>query len=271
MRTLTFAALVLTLAAALPAAADSAKQLENVHGEVAYRHGTRPQTPIAPSASVTLSDTDYAITGAQSLAAVDLADSSRVLVGAASKIQLAFFNQAQTASAKFLVYEGKIRFEVRHPKGARANYTFQTPTASIAVRGTQGDIETGPGGSVRVNVYEVCDPNLPVLVTTKNGERFSVVPGQSFFAQYVNGRIQAQVEQLSQQLIDEFSPDFGVPSDWNAAKQQIVAAAQQTAAGAIDNAAPSGVAAQIASGVSGLFGKKSAPATPAPAATPTRC
>jgi len=50
---------------------------------------------------------------------------------------MAFFNQAQIANAKFIIYRGRTRFKIEHPNGKPANYTFQTPTAQIAVRGTE--------------------------------------------------------------------------------------------------------------------------------------
>ncbi len=77
------------------------------------------------------------------------------------------------------------------------------------MRGTEGDIEYSPDGTLRVNVYEVCSPNAPVIVTTSSGQRLSVNPGQSLLAQTVGGVVQAEVSQLTQQIIDQFSPDSG--------------------------------------------------------------
>lgn len=254
--------------AALPAVAAPDKQLQNMRGHVGYQKGSAAQKAVAPNASVGLSDSDYAIVGPESLGVVGLPDSSRVLVGAESKIQLAFFNQAESANAKFVVYQGRVRFEVQHPAGAKANYVFQTPTAAIAVRGTQGDISTQPNGAVRVNVYEVCDPSLPVEVTTKDGQRFQVVPGKSFVAQIVNGRVQAEVETLSQQMIDQFSPDFGVPHSWDQAKGQVVGYAQSTASGAVEHATGNtGIGGQVVQGLGGLLQHKPKP-TPQPSASP---
>jgi hypothetical protein len=245
------------------------KQLQNVKGSVSYEVPPKAPVPIGVNAIVGISDESYAITGAASLGEVILPDSSQVLVGSQSKVQLAFFNQTQIANAKFVIYDGRVRFAVRHPHGAQANYTFSTATASVAVRGTQGDIEQDPGGTLRVNVYEVCDPGAPVRITTKNGAVYTVVAGQSFAAQIVNGIVHAEVQQLTQQLINQFSPEFGVPTSWDAAKGEIVAYAGGQAAGAIDNVAP-GVGQSIVSGVSGLFKKKSSP-KPSAAPSPATC
>ncbi len=254
---------VIGTATALPA---DDKQLQNVKGSVSYQLPKQPAVPIGLNAVVGIADQSYAITGAQSLGEVILPDSSQVMVGSQSKVQLAFFNQSQIANAKFVIYDGRIRFEVRHPKGARANYVFSTPTATVAVRGTQGDIEQDPNGAVRVNVYEVCDPNQPVRVTTSTGATYQVIAGQSFAAQIVNGVLRAAVGQLTQQLINQFSPDFGVPTSWDAAKGEVISYASNQAAGTINNAVPGGYGSTIVSGVSGLFKKKS---TPAPSAKPS--
>jgi hypothetical protein len=252
-----------------PAISASDKELQNVKGSVSYQVPPKAPVPIGVSAIVGISDESYAITGAESLGEVILPDSSQVLVGSQSKVQLAFFNQAQIANAKFVIYDGRVRFAVRHPKGAQANYTFSTATASVAVRGTQGDIEQDPGGTLRVNIYEVCDPAAPVRITTKNGAVYTVVAGQSFTAQIVNGIVHAAVQQLTQQLIDQFSPEFGVPTSWDAAKGEVITYAGNQAAGAINNVVP-GVGGPIVSGVSGLFKKKSSP-SPSPAPSPATC
>ena len=247
---------------AVVANADTAdKTLQNLKGDVSFVHGTAAKKSLAPSASINLADRDYAITGI-GIGAVTLPDSSVVTVGNNSKVQLAAFNQANGSSAKFIIGSGQTRFEVRHPKGAKANYTFVTPTATIAVRGTQGDIAS-TADSLQVNVYEVCDPALPVEVTAKNGETFEVPAGKAFVGKIVGGILQGQVDALTQQMIDKFN-DIGVPTSAQAA----LAVAQTTASGAIESATGNnGIGDQVVSGLGGLFNKKKAAATPAPSAT----
>lgn len=246
----------------LAARAGDDKELQNMKGSVSYQTRSANAKPLAINSTVVLTNNDYAITGPSSLAAVGLPDSSRVLVGAESKIQLGFFDQAATTTARFIVYNGKVRFIVQHPQGAKADYTFKTPTASVAVRGTEGDIESD-GNTLRVNVYEVCDPNAPVTVTTKDGKSFTLLAGQSLLAQLVNGVVKAQVDQLTQQMIDQFSPDFGVPTSWDALQSQVVGQAQSHASSAIDSVT-GGYGSSI---VGGLFGHKH-DTTPAPSPSP---
>jgi ferric-dicitrate binding protein FerR (iron transport regulator) len=263
-RTLAFTALAtLIVASSAPSTAGDDKQLQSQKGDVSYQVPNGKPVTLGVNAVIGIADQDYAITGGESLAQVLLPDSSRVLVGSDTKVQLAFFNQAQIATAKFVVYQGKVRFAVRHPAGAKANYTFATPTASVGVRGTQGDIEYDSTGAIRVNVYELCDPQLPVQVTTKGGKLFTVHAGQSLFAHVVNGIVQAELQQLTQQLIGQFSGDFGVPTSWDAAKGEVVG----YAGNAVNNVT-GGYGSEVVNGIGGLFKKK---ATPSPSPTQSTC
>ncbi len=215
-----FCAAMFVLTATVSADAD--KSLQNMKGTVAYQHGTGASQPIAQSASIALHDSDYAITGAKSEAGVSLPDSSKVLVGSDTKVQLAFFNRIHGTNAKFIIYNGKTRFTIEHPNGAKANYVFQTPTANVSVRGTQGDIGVDSNGSVRVNVYNLSNPKLPVVVSTTDGKSFTLGIGQTLFAHFVNGKLQETVGQLSQYLINQFSGEFGVPENMDQLKSIIL-------------------------------------------------
>jgi hypothetical protein len=269
-RSLVLSAAALVFAATLcayPASAANDKTLQNMKGSVTFG-APSPHNALAPKSTVTLNDGDTAATGSESLATIGLPDSSQVLVGSNSSVQLSSFNTSDITRAHFVTV-GKVRFVVQHPAGAKADYTFQTATGSVAVRGTEGDIDAEPN-SLTVNVYEVCDPSTPVTVTTSNGQTFQLVAGQSLAAQIVNGVVHAEVEQLTQGLIDRFSPDFGVPTSWDAAKGEIVSAAQSQASGAIDNAT-GGYGSQVVSAASSLFGHKKSTPTPSPAPGSTSC
>ncbi|HLX25620.1 MAG TPA: FecR family protein, partial [Candidatus Cybelea sp.] len=208
------AVLAVGFGAMAPSLADD-KQLQNVKGSVSYQAPNATAIPVGVKAIVGVADNTYAITGAESLGALIMPDSSQIMVGASSKVQVAYFNQTNVANAKFVIYDGKVRFEVRHPAGAQANYTFSTASGSVAVRGTQGDIQYDSNGALRVNVYELCDNRYPVQITSKTGQIFKLTAGQSLAARIVNGILQGQVEQLTQQMIDQFTGDFGVPTSWD--------------------------------------------------------
>ena len=256
----------------MPLSADSPNQLENMKGSVSYQRSTAAAKSVALKATVSLLANDYAITGADSLAQLTMPDSSQISVGSDTKVQMTFFAQTNIATAKFIVYQGKTRFAVRHPSGAKADYTFQTPTGTVAVRGTQGDIAYDQATQqLQVNVYEVCDPNNPVEVLTKGGQTLKVIPGQSFIAKFVNGQLQTQVQKLTQQMINQFSPDFGVPTSWDAAKGEVISYASNQVRGAVNGATGGVAGGAIGNAVSGFLHKATATPTPAPTTKPATC
>jgi hypothetical protein len=212
----TAAATTLALALALlplTGRADDDKVLTNVKGAVSYERGGTPHS-LVPKVKQLLSDDDVAVTQTDSLAQVTLPDSSLVTLGATTRVQLAFFNQTDIANAKFIVYQGKTRFDVQHPSGGKANYTFVTPSTQIAVRGTEGDISVDQD-NLTVNVYNSSQPD-GVLVTYTKGDKagvtVKVLAGQSLVANLVNGIMQSQVNKLSQAAMDTFA-ELGVPTN----------------------------------------------------------
>ena len=223
LRTATAAALALMLAIVpLTARSDDDKVLTNMKGAVSYERDGTPHS-LVPKVKQLLADQDVAVTQTASLGQVTLPDSSLVTLGAQTRVQLVFFNQTDIANAKFIVYQGKTRFLVAHPQGAAANYTFQTPTTQIAVRGTEGDIEVDQN-NLTLNVYNSSQPDgVAVTYTAGNlaGTTVKVLPGQSLVANLVNGIIQASVNKITQAALNEFS-ELGVPTSVSGAENTVI-------------------------------------------------
>ncbi|GAC1387940.1 MAG: hypothetical protein NVSMB31_01080 [Vulcanimicrobiaceae bacterium] len=198
-------------APAFSAAAD--KQLENTKGSVTYQHGVSSDLSLATHATVVLADDDFATTGTASQAAVTLPDSSRVTMGESTKVQLAFFNRVDGANnAKIVVLNGKTRFKVEHPRGAKANYIFVTPVADIAVRGTDGDILV-QNDTLQVSIYSIGDPANPVEVTftkgDKAGTKVVLFAGQTLFSSIASGSITERVANTTSTDSATFTAEFG--------------------------------------------------------------
>jgi len=206
----------------LTARSDDDKVLTNVKGAVSYERSGTPHS-LVPKVKQLLTDNDTAVTQTDSQAQVALPDSSIVTLGALTRVQLAFFNQTDIANAKFVVYQGKTRFQVQHPQGQKANYTFVTPTTQIAVRGTEGDIEVDQN-NLTLNVYNSSQPDgVAVTYTAGNlaGTTVKVLPGQSLVANLVNGVINAQINRLTQAAINEFS-ELGVPTSAQGVENTVI-------------------------------------------------
>ena len=234
VRTVAAMVLALTLATLpLTVRADDDKVLTNEKGGVSYERAGTPHN-LVPKVKQLLTDDDVAVTQADSLAQVALPDSSIVTLGSTTRVQLAFFNQTDIANAKFIVYQGKTRFEVAHPQGGKANYTFQTPTTQIAVRGTEGDISVDQD-SLTVNVYNSSLPDGVTVTYTKGdkiGTSVHVLAGQSLIANLVNGIIQGQITNLTQAAMNEFA-ELGIPTNVQQAQTQIQNTVIQKARGAL--------------------------------------
>jgi ferric-dicitrate binding protein FerR (iron transport regulator) len=217
------ATFAIVVCATIASAQDADKTLTNVKGSVAYEHDGASHV-LVPSVKHALIDNDYASTQDASLAQVALPDSSIVTLGADTRVQMVFFNQTDIANAKFIVYNGKTRFQVQHPAGQKANYTFQTPTSNVAVRGTEGDIAVDDN-NLTLNVYNSNTQGAAVEVTFTTGDKagttIKVLPGQSLVANLVNGIIQSQVSTLTQAAIDKFS-ELGVPTSVDQVKNTVI-------------------------------------------------
>lgn len=186
--------------------------LSNLHGAVTYvSYPSGDARDVAPNASTLVKDDDAAKTGDRSMAQIVLPDSSVVMLASNTAIKLDTFDAATIAKAHFVVAYGKMRFNVRHPSGAKASFTFSTPTGEIAVRGTEGDISVDPFDGVRVNVYRLSDPALPVHVSMINGLTFDIPAGQKIWMRWESGTLVGKVLPLTQAEIDRFS-ELGPPT-----------------------------------------------------------
>jgi hypothetical protein len=241
-----FLVLAICVATVIPSgAAATDKELTNVHGDVTYQLGTAAGQPVAPNATVALANSAFASTGPNSQAKITLPDSSVVTVGQSTRIQLAAFDTAPgITTANFVVVNGKMRFAVSHPNGAKANYTFVTSTGQIAVRGTEGDISTD-ATQLQVNVYSLGDPNQPVEVTLNNGKKYTLGAGQALVVGITGAVIAAAaVSSVTSPLTSTFA-EFGAPSN------SAAAAGAAGAAGAAAGVAPVAIAAGAAAVVAG--------------------
>jgi ferric-dicitrate binding protein FerR (iron transport regulator) len=203
---------VLALAGGLYAAAAEEKTLTNLHGSVSYiAYAGGVAHELAPAASIALSDDDVAETGHASMGTIAMPDSSRIVLASDTIVKLDAFSDADVARAHFIVSAGKLRFRIEHPAGAKADYTFTTPTGEIGVRGTEGDMSVDPMDGVRVNVYHLGDPASPVRVTMLNGVAFQIFGGQKIWMRWQSGKLIGKVQPLTKAEIDRFQ-ELGAPT-----------------------------------------------------------
>jgi hypothetical protein len=128
--------------------------------------------------------------------AIELTDGSLVLVRPGSRVLLKDFQAASTLREMFEVLLGRVRVKINHFGGKPNPYRINSPTASIAVRGTEFSVAVNGVGDTEVIVYEglvevtsLSNPQNKVLVHP--GQGVIVRPNQDirFFAFGSGGEI----------------------------------------------------------------------------------
>jgi len=116
---------------------------------------------------------------------IDLSDGSMIVVEPQSLLVIKDYRQAESLRELFEILVGKVRVRINHFGGRPNPYRMNSPTASLAVRGTEFSIEVGAGGETQVMVYEgavevtsLSDPSQSVLV--ESGRGVLVQAGQDF-------------------------------------------------------------------------------------------
>jgi hypothetical protein len=127
---------------------------------------------------------------------IELTDGSLVVVRPGSRVVLKDFRAASTLRELFEVLLGRVRIKINHFSGKPNPYRINSPTASIAVRGTDFSVAVNGVGDTEVIVYEglvevtsLSNPNDQVLVHP--GQGVIVRPSQSieFFVATPGGEI----------------------------------------------------------------------------------
>ena len=198
------AAVLLTAAASAAALASADHQLARVRGDVRYALEGTPDKPV--TGRVDLPATAGIGTGTRGLAALTLPDSSVIQIGGRTTMRIGDLdaNGARTVA----LTRGALRFTIRHPQGAPANYVFVTPTSQVAVRGTLAYLVVGPKGD---QLYCVDCAAGDVSVRAA-GEQYAVLSGQTLNVRRMNERaFDANLvanTSVNNPAIDQFLGDF---------------------------------------------------------------
>ena len=157
------ATLAVLVCASAAGAQPAANQLARVKGDVHY--GTPAKALLG---RIDVPDDTRVATAFHAAAEVTFPDSSVVQIGDNTDVSV---GRGRLIS----LTRGALRFTIRHPGGAAANYTFVTPTSQMAVRGTLAYLVTGPAGD---QIYCVeCAPGD--VAVSAAGETYGVLSGQT--------------------------------------------------------------------------------------------
>jgi len=116
---------------------------------------------------------------------IELTDGSMIVVQPESVIVIKDFRAAVSLRELFVIMLGSVRVKINHFAGRPNPYRINSPTASIAVRGTDFSITVDSQGETQVMVYEgavevtsLIDPTQSVVIEAGRG--VLLVPGQGF-------------------------------------------------------------------------------------------
>jgi len=116
---------------------------------------------------------------------IDLSDGSMVVVSPESIVTLKDYRAAASLRELFGITLGMVRVKINHFAGKPNPYRMNSPTASIAVRGTEFSIEVDAEGATQVEVFEgavevvsLTNPERRVLIEAGRG--VLVQGGQDF-------------------------------------------------------------------------------------------
>ena len=116
---------------------------------------------------------------------IDLSDGSMVVVSPESIVTLKDYRAAASLRELFGITLGMVRVKINHFAGKPNPYRMNSPTASIAVRGTEFSIEVDAEGATQVVVFEgavevvsLTNPERRVLIEAGRG--VLVQGGQDF-------------------------------------------------------------------------------------------
>jgi hypothetical protein len=116
---------------------------------------------------------------------IELTDGSMIVVQPESVIIIKDFHTAVSLRELFEITLGSVRVKINHFAGRPNPYRINSPTASIAVRGTEFSVTVDTLGDTQVMVYEgsvevtsLIDPSQSVVIEAGRG--VLLVPGQGF-------------------------------------------------------------------------------------------
>ncbi|HKX28179.1 MAG TPA: FecR family protein [Blastocatellia bacterium] len=156
-------------------------RVNKVTGDVQWFSQTRPSV-FGIKLNDLLSPGDTIQTGRTGQVVITLTDGSQVTILPGSRVTLKDYRTAHSIRELLEITLGRIRVKIRHVGNQPNPYLLNSPTASIAVRGTEFLVDVQQSGETQVKVLEglvevtsSTNPRIKRLVTP--GRRAVVKPG----------------------------------------------------------------------------------------------
>jgi hypothetical protein len=154
---------------------------------------------------------DVIETGPTARVSLELSDGSQMAIYGSTRVVLQDFRQAGSLRELVNVVLGRVRFKINKLGGRPNPYRVNSPTASIAVRGTEFTVSVAASGETRVAVFEGL---VEVTSRLDPQQRRLVEPGRSVIVRPSGdislrlpgpgSELEAQIKPLSNQLSSYF-------------------------------------------------------------------
>jgi hypothetical protein len=168
------------LAAQVPEA-----RIASASGRVVLLHGGPGSPAFTLERGTVLNPGDQVDTRGGGRAVIEMSDGSIVTVQPESLIVMKDYRSASGLRELFDITLGRVRVKINHVGGKPNPYRMNSPTASIAVRGTEFAIAVAASGETQVVVYEgavevasLASPERKVLIEA--GRAVLIASGQDF-------------------------------------------------------------------------------------------
>jgi FecR protein len=136
--------------------------------------------PLVLTAGYILNPGDRIDTRGGGRVVIDLSDGSMVVVSPESIVTLKDYRAAASLRELFGIALGMVRVKINHFAGKPNPYRMNSPTASIAVRGTEFSIEVDAEGATQVIVFEGA---VEVVSLTDSDRRVLIEAGRGVLVQ----------------------------------------------------------------------------------------
>jgi len=187
----------------------SSGKVDLINSSVSGRFSFVPKYKLEPGTEI--------VTGDNGRVVISLTDGSQVIIQPKSRVKFQDFRSANSVRELLQIIVGRVRIKIRHAAGTPNPYRLNSPSASIAVRGTDFLVDVIATGETSVFVYEglvevtsLINPDNKRLVAP--GDRVIVRPGGDISMAFpgpgseLNGKSRGwkDVSQIYQQSINSF-------------------------------------------------------------------
>lgn len=213
-------------------------RVTSVRGRAMFSGNGRAESDL--TRGVVLAPGDTIDTRGGGRVSIELSDGSLIIVQTNSVVVFADYRNASSLRELLKITVGRVRVRINHFGGKPNPYRVNSPTASIAVRGTEFSVSVESSGGTEVVVYEglvevasITNPARRVIVEPGHGVIIRPNEDIRFFVPGPNNEVGERANSLREESEEE-SEDDSQGSETQVTRAKLSAGSQRSAAGAYE-------------------------------------